>query len=237
MKFTKRFFHQLCLAGTACCALWLLCTFMLGITATFIGWPSILELPWSDFGDFVESTDGRVYVQCRFYSHILCYDTRGKFLSSLAYTANAKDTKLAAAKTGEIYLRSRNTVYTYTPEWKLISTVEDDPAKNRSWKLDADARPIRVDKTSEIIPNRPIGSGELLFSESQERVRDHYNCNDGSVLYRSKSSIRKISPDGTLLCVYQPPFILRLLQFPSAIMIAVPLGIAFFILTKNLAKH
>jgi len=88
--------------------LWFFVSFCGGPLLMFAGCPKWLEVPWSAFGDFVETPDGRVYVEAGFYSRILCYDKNGKFIANYRYPSNVKDTKLAASKTGLLFFRTKN---------------------------------------------------------------------------------------------------------------------------------
>lgn len=221
----------------AIAGLWLLCSFLAGILCTFAGSPKGLELPWSDFGDFVEAVNGNVYVECRFYGRILCYDKQGDFVGSYAYPMmNAKDTKLAAGKDGLVYFRTRNTVYGYDVSWKNVVVVTEDPSKPRIWKLSQSGRPelVRVDG---VVPDRAVLPNELLFSPSQEKERIIFNCSDGSSLERGNSEIDRISKNGRVICKYKSAILLRFLKFPWPALLSIPLFLVFVFLALLLGKR
>lgn len=212
---------------TVLTAVWFLASFLLGISVTFGFWPQRIPLPWSDAGDFVQATNGRVYIDLGFYSRILCYDRDGKFIASYSYSANAKGTKLAAGKSGLIYVCANNAVYTFNSTWKRVDLETADPAKPRVWKLSRDSRPLFVDGETGRVPNRAIRAGEFLFAPSQPEIRMSFECEDGTVLERNADSIDRVSKSGRTICKYSPPRgIAWLLTVPWPALLAVPIFLA-----------
>src|SRR4051812_44034740 len=121
-----RFWRVLRRLAAAVVVCWLggcILSFLSGFLLTVLPIPWGLPLPWSDFNDFAETPDGRVFVSVRFYNRALCYDRSGAFLSAHRFPRGAKDTRLAAGEDGLVYCRSRNAVYTYSPDWDLLTVV------------------------------------------------------------------------------------------------------------------
>src|SRR5262245_45459561 len=82
--------------------------FFSGAFFTLLPIPWGLPLPWSDFEDFVETPDGRVFVTSRFYSRVLCYDRSGNFLDAHCFPRRARATRLAVGRDGLVHCESRN---------------------------------------------------------------------------------------------------------------------------------
>lgn len=215
------------LAMAVLMGLWFFISFLAGLAITFVGSPKWLELPWSAFGDFAETTDGRVYVELGFYSRILCYDKDGKFIANFGYPGNAKDTKLASSKTGLLFFRTQNRVYGYDHNWETKFVAKDDPAKTRTWKLSEDSKPVLVNTILGAVPDRAVGPGEPLFSPSQARIRESFVCDDGSVLERVGDAIWRTSKDGRVLTRYHSPWWFYLFKFPWPSLLSIPLCVLF----------
>src|SRR4030095_9497704 len=93
-----------------------------------------LELPWSQFNDFVAGSDGSVYIHTRFYARVLRYDSSGNFLaSSPAPEWGYGD--LASDISGHIYFRIVNRVYVYDRDWNQLDARVGDSNGNRLWVL------------------------------------------------------------------------------------------------------
>src|SRR5262245_51266686 len=69
-------------AVMACWMAGCILSFLSGLLLTLLPIPWGLPLPWSDFNDFAETPDGRVFVSVRFYNRALCYDRSGNFLAA-----------------------------------------------------------------------------------------------------------------------------------------------------------
>src|SRR5262245_18869874 len=98
----KRLVLVVLIGGMVGCIL----SFLSGFLLTFLPIPWGLPLPWSDFNDFVESSDGRVFVSIRFHNRALCYDRSGTFLAAHRFPYGAKSTRLAADQAGRVYCRT-----------------------------------------------------------------------------------------------------------------------------------
>jgi len=156
---------------------WFFIAFMIGMVISFVGCPRWLELPWSVVRDYVETTDGRVYVALAFYSCVVCYDKEGNFVATYSWPLrNAKGTKLAAGKSGLLYFLGNNAVYAYDRNWKIVFDAEENPAKERRWKLAEDSKPFFDVGAPGLVPDRAVGPNELLFSPSQPRNRRNFLC-------------------------------------------------------------
>ncbi|MHC4506448.1 MAG: hypothetical protein ACYTFI_24395 [Planctomycetota bacterium] len=193
------------------CAVAFICSFAM----TVLGAPRWLPLPWSDFRDFVEGTDGRVYVNIAMFSRVLCYDDSGHFVASYPEAPYAKDAGLAAGANGRIYLRGSNTVSVMTPEWELVQKVDAHYRADRTWRMGPDGAPIHspgIDPNTSA-PNRAVRPGELLFSDNS-RVRREFVCRDGSLLRRRRNSLRKVAPDGSVVAEYGGHWLYTPVTFP-----------------------
>ena len=119
--------------------------FLSGFAITFLGAPSWLPLPWSDFDDFVQSTDGKVFVAIGFYSRVLCYDENGKFIASYQYPFGyARDVGLAVDGYGHVFFRTQHLLYTYDTSWNLLEEAEGKFYSDRHWRLGQDGKPVFV---------------------------------------------------------------------------------------------
>jgi len=133
-------------------------SFLSGLLLTVLPIPWDLPLPWSDFGDFVETADGRVIVNLRFYNRALCYDRSGNFLGTYRFPRASKVTRLAAGADGLLYCRSKNSVLVYGRDWELLSVSEADVLAERAWELDrVTGRPAHApERARQTPPDRPL---------------------------------------------------------------------------------
>jgi hypothetical protein len=226
-----RIVKRLILALVGCWIAGCFLSFISGFVLTGLPIPWKLPLPWSDLGDFIETPDGRVFVELRFYNRVLCYDRTGQFLTAYRLPRGAKATELAVGQNNLIYFRDTNTVYTYSSTWELLSKVEAEVGAERTWELSSvTSKPVHSPQRRGEPPNRPLAPGELLFAPG-ERHRV-YHCSDGTTLRRGWNSLQRISPAGEVLAVYQSPWPLWPFEFPF------PAGfawVAFFVLIPLLA--
>jgi hypothetical protein len=195
-------------------------SFLSGFCFTLIPFPWGLPLPWSDFNDFAETPDGRVFVSLRFYNRALCYDRSGKFLAAHRFPHAAKATRLATGRDGRVYCRSQNKVYVYSPDWDLLSTSEVDARAERIWELDRDTGlPVHApQRRGEVPPDRPLDPGDLLFGEADRR--EVFHCSDGSTLRRVGNGLERLSPEGEVVATYGTPWLLRPFVFPFPAVLA-----------------
>ena len=188
------------------------------------GAPTWLQLPWSQFEDFAQAKDGSVYVSVRFYQRVLRYDTSGRFLAS--YPApGAGYADLATDLNGRIHVRIANSVHTLDADWKPISQGECPFYGNRTWILSnrGDAE-CASDKEVAELPDREVSPGELLFSSRRPFGRTHFDCQDGTSLYRKGDRVIRYSSDGRVLATYGTPLYLWWAKFP------VPLAAAWVVM-------
>ena len=102
--------------------------FLSGFFITMFGAPRCLPLPWSDFKDFVESSDGDVYISLAFYHRVLRYDADGHFVASYP-VPSGKGCDLAADLTGRIFLKYRSgheRVAVFSGSWQLLEEHESN---------------------------------------------------------------------------------------------------------------
>jgi hypothetical protein len=173
-----------------------------------------LPLPWSGFNDFVETTDGRVFVSLRGYNHVLCYDRGGKFLATRRFPHHAYVTRLAAGRDGLVYCRSQHKVHAYSSDWELLSVAVADTHGVRAWELDrGTGRPVDAPhRLSDVPPDRPLGPGDPLFGTDVDR--EEFHCSDGSTLRRVGNDLERVSPDGEVVATYATPWFLRPFVYP-----------------------
>ncbi|MCK5269392.1 MAG: hypothetical protein KAJ46_01355 [Sedimentisphaerales bacterium] len=202
-------------------------SFLSGICITFLGSPSWLPLPWSGFDDFVQSPDGKVFVDIEFYSRVLCYNESGKFLASYPYPfGNAKDTGLAVDHNGRIFFRTQHWLYIYDVSWNLLEKDEGEFDSSRNWRLDEEGQPVFVLGRQDVsVPNRAAVAGEYIFSKSYKR--SEFTCMNGSRLVRKDNHLERHSVQGELLATYNGPRILSLFTFPWPAFLAWPLAFLF----------
>jgi hypothetical protein len=201
-------------------------SFLSGLFITFMGCPRWIELPWSGFGDYVEAIDGRVYVEARFYGRILCYEKNGKFVANYAFPIrNAKDTGLASGENGFIYFRTRNSVYGFDRNWNIVFSAEEDPSMDRTWKMSRKLSPSFApgEGGKQFVPDRAISTNELLFSSTQDGVRQSFTCTDGTILERDGNALIRRSKEGGMLHRYSDARIVSLLRFPWPSVLGFPL--------------
>jgi hypothetical protein len=203
--------------GVALLACWMagcVLSFLSGFLLTVLPIPWGLPLPWSDFNDFVETPDGRVFVSVRFYNRALCYDRSGRFIAARRFPYGAKTTRLAAGRDGLVYCRSQNKVYVYSSDWELLSVAEADAQAERVWELGRDAGlPVHAPhRHGEAPPDRALDSGDLLFGEAARR--EVFHCADGSVLRRVGNGLERVSAEGEVIAAYGTPWLLWPFVFP-----------------------
>jgi hypothetical protein len=210
-------------------AVWMLgciVSFLSGALLSFVPIPWAGPLPWSDMGDFVETPDGKMLVELRFYNRVLCYDRDGELLAAYRLPRGSKATQLAVDQHNLIYFRAKNTVYTYSSTWEVVSVVEADAGEVRTWELSSETgQPIHVPQRRGTPPDRALVPGDLLFAPTERR--DVFHCADGTTLHRVGSSLNRRSPAGDLVATYQTFWCLRPFVFPFPGVLA---WLAFFIL-------
>jgi hypothetical protein len=197
------------------CWLTLLSTFVI----TEIGSPRWLPLPWSEFRDYIEAPDGRVYVDIRFYWRVLCYDRDGNFIASYqAPKGGGGDSALAVDKAGHIYYRIRNSIYIFDSQWQETGKTAVADSENRTWILNSSGQPEYA-PTARSLPltERAVAPGELLFLPGHQHLA--FLCGDGTFLKRDGNTLEKKTADGKTLVRYGTPWPLKPLVFP------VPAGI------------
>lgn len=158
-----------------------LITWCLAVASVFVlsaivpRWPVWLELPWSDFEDFVVTPNGEVVVYTGSFQRLLVYDLEGRFVASLPGPRARGDHRLAVDRQGRVYVRRGRTVWVtdtldpeaYTPRMSIEKAPEDG-----TWVLDTKGDLQAVEGPAPgPVPNRAIGPGELLFAPGMERRR------------------------------------------------------------------
>ena len=200
-------------------AIWMLLTFAtfgIGFTISEFGCPSWLQLPWSDVKDFVETSDGKIFVSSGFYRQVIAYDENGNFIESHPYPYG-KFGQLAVDDFDNIYFWSNGDVFVYDKNWKQIKTVSK-PSPNcecNSWRLDDNEQLIclteKTDKQRVI--SKAVEKGAVLLSYESEK-RTIFNNKSGSSLHRDWFTITRYSADGKVLTEYGTPWYLIWAVFP-----------------------
>ncbi|MHC4665547.1 MAG: hypothetical protein ACYS9T_06260 [Planctomycetota bacterium] len=202
--------------------------FLCGMVTIYFGAPSWLPLPWSDFDDFVQSSDGKVFVDIGLYSRVLCYDENGTFIASCPYRfGGAKDVGLAVDDHGHVFFRTQHLLYTYDTSWNLLEEAEGEFYSDRHWRLGQDGKPViaTVDVKYPRVPDRVAKPGELIFSKTYKRTT--FTCMDGTRLIRVRNHLNRYSTEGELVGQYSEPWLLSIFTFPWPAALAWPLGFLF----------
>jgi hypothetical protein len=175
--------------------------------------PRWLRVPWSDFGDFAETPDGRVYVDIKFYSRVLCYDHYGNFIASYLSPVSGGDTGLAADTAGRIYYRQRNTVHIFNDHWQRIGEVSAADSANRTWILNPAGQPEYSPRDRDLqLPDHAAAPGELLFADTGRR--QSHRALDGTNLNRRHNSLIRRTEAGQTIATYGTPWVLVPIVFP-----------------------
>jgi len=202
--------------------------FLSGPAIMFLGSPSWLPLPWSDFDDFVQTPDGKVFVDIRFYQRVLCYDANGEFVASYPYPpGHPKVTGLAVNEDGHVLFRARNILYIYSSTWDLLEKFEGEDSANMYWRLKENGQPayIKSDFVYPRVPDRVAIPGEYLFRKEGKRTT--FRCMDGSQLIRGINHLKRYTAEGELVGQYSGPRLLWIFTFPFPAFLAWPLAFLF----------
>ena len=202
--------------------------FLSGPAIIFLGAPSWLPLPWSDFDDFIQTPDGKVFVDIRFYNRVLCYDKNGEFVASYPYPPGyPKVTGLAVNEDGHVLFRSRDNLYIYSSSWNFLEKIEGDDSVRRHWRLGEDGQPVYMKINVEYprVPDRVAKHGEYLFRSGIKRTT--FTCIDGSQLVRRRNQLKRYSVEGELVGQYSGPWLLSIFTFPWPAFLAWPLAFLF----------
>jgi hypothetical protein len=215
------------MAGIVGC-IWIgLCmaAFLSGAVFTLAGAPGWLPLPWSDFQDFVEGPDGRVYVGLAFYHRVLCYSGEGKFIASYR-PPSGKHVHLAADARGQIYCLTSSggdNLGVYDGNWRLVREYSERYQRDRVWRLQAGGNPALQPAPEEAqIADWPAKPGDILFANGDRRRS--FACADGTTLIRRGNHLERLSADGQVITQYASPLLLRPLTFPWPAVTAWPLA-------------
>ena len=191
-----------------------LVVFIFGAVISGLGAPQWLPLPWSDVDDFVENSDGDIYVGLGFYHRVLRYDATGRFVAS--YQApGPKGTHLAADLKGQVYHLS----YGKNPQLTVLSrswqpvAVLTRHSNNTDWRLDAKGEPVPVDSWCAVpVVDRAANPGEYIFSRNTRRKS--FVCMDNSTLVLKGNHLERTIADGRVTAVYSSPWFLQPFAFP-----------------------
>ena len=187
------------------------------------GAPRRLELPWSQFNDFVAGNDGSVYIHARAYARVLRYDSSGHFVASYPAPEWGYG-ELATDISGHIYFRIINRVYVYDRDWNRLDARAGDFYGNRMWVVNdqGQLQEAPPGRNSEPPADQAVSAGGVMFSSSRlTDPRHQFTLMDGSHLERRGDRLIKYAPDGQVVVRYGTPWYSWWAKFP------VPLASAF----------
>ena len=189
------------------------------------GAPRWLELPWSQFNDFVAGSDGSVYIYSRRYGRVLRYDSSAHFVASYPASGGGYG-QLASDTGGHIYFRTVNLVYVYDRDWNQLDARAGDFYGNRMWALNdqGQLQEAPPGRKREPRADQAVSAGGLLFSFPTTDGRSHFTLGDGSHLERNGDELAKYDRDGQALVRYGTRWYLWWAKFP------VPLASAWVIM-------
>ena len=201
-------------------------TLMAGLVISEMGSPRWLPLPWSDLTDFVETSDGRVFVSIGFFGRILAYDKDGEFLGSFHYPPTKPGARLNVDDNDRVYFRAAGKIFALDNDLEPRQVAELIGCTE--WTL-ADTRELvctsmERDKLNEPTTT-PVKAGERVFA-SNLAPRKFFTGKDGSTLRRGWTRLVRFSPQGEKEASFGTPWYLWLLQSPFP---TLPLIFVFFI--------
>ncbi len=195
-------------------------TFVFGAIFTAAGAPSWLPLPWSNFQDFVEGPDGRVYVGLGFYHRVLCYSRDGQFFASYR-PPSGKGVNLAADATGHIYCRTTGGIGVYNGDWQILREYSEHYKPDHVWRLRAEGEPALVPApVGAKVADRPAKPSDIIFDF--RGGRRSFACADGTTLIRRGNHLERLSAHGQVITRYAGPVLLWPLTFPWPALTALP---------------
>jgi hypothetical protein len=210
-------------------------TFLSGIFVKFVGAPKWMPLPWSDFGDFVESSDENVFITINFYSRVICYNADGEFVASYPFPRGGPDNGLASSIDGRIFFRSHNHLCVYDDSWQKILELENDSDRDINWILDSSGNPVIYSGIDQWVVNKLAQPGDQIFAKEEQRKK--FECGDGSVLVRDGNSLKKYNNDGSLQTTYSASILFYPITFPWPGFLAWPYLFFLFILAIRRSRN
>jgi hypothetical protein len=189
----------------------LLSTFLIGAA----GAPRRLELPWSQFNDFVAGSDESVYIYARAYGRVLRYDSSGHFVASYPAPEWGYG-ELATDISGHIYFRIINRVYVYDRDWNQLDAKAGNFYGNRMWLVNdqGQLQEAAPGRSADPRADRAVSAGGMLFSSVQTDPRHQFTLMDGSHLERRGDRLIKYAPNGQVVLRYGTPWYLWWAKFP-----------------------
>lgn len=202
--------------------------------------PTSLPLPWTDLGDFIETPNGDIYFNSRFFARILRVDASGNFIASYRYPSHEDDAKymlLALDPYGHIYMKGPISIYTCTTDMQVIATFTQTCSY---WIFDEDGHVSCGEPTH---PSQPRSDGisrpgePVFFYATPER--EAFHSEDGGVLRRTWLGFEK-QRDHEIVATFRPHGVLMLFNTPW---FGLPLMVGAFLLLgmlteqKNILRH
>jgi hypothetical protein len=196
------------------------------------GCPRWLELPWSDFRDFVEGPDGRVYVSLGIYPSVLCYDRLGRFVASYPVPETKHGVNLGVDDDGKLYYWA-GSVRVKKWDWQDIGEVPGESEQwlghCQQWMLNESKQPICSPQPPGWKPGdppgpvdrvltRPATAGDVIFT-NVGRKRVTFSCPDGSTLERHGNSIIRKSQNGSIVATYHTAWYLLWASMPFPLLL------------------
>lgn len=217
-------------------AIWMIgcfISFMSAPAIMFLGSPSWLPLPWSDLGDFIQTKDGKVFIDIQFYNRVLSYDQNGKFVASYPYPVDfLKFTGLAVDEDNNILFKARDDLYIYNSSWEQIEKIVGRDDVHWHWRLDENGRPCYMKRNgkSPTVADSIARPGDFLFRGYIKRRT--FKCEDGSKLVRDGNTLIRYSAEGELVGKYGGLWPLKIFEFPLPGILAWPLFFLYYV-NKN----
>ena len=199
------------------------------------GAPRRLELPWSQFNDFIAGSDGSVYIHARAFGRVLRYDSNGHFVASYPDPEWGYG-ELSTDISGNIYFRIVNRVYVYDRDWNQLDARATDFYGNRMWVLNdqGQLQPAPPGRKAEPPAERAVSAGGLVFSSSSlTDPRRHFTLMDGTYLERYGDELTKYARDGQPLVKYGTRWYLWWAKFPVPVAIAWAMALIWAVLESG----
>lgn len=199
---TRSLFFALLMTWTVLCGV----SFLVGAVSHFADPPGDVQLPWSDFSDFVEGADGNVYVHLSKYSRVLCYSRAGYFIAS--YPTQAVGAGPPTGAREPTSARPQNSGRARQTPWsKLSDEAEADCASRAGVKGHGDGAPCLPDSGPAVLAAggvRPPAASAV----DESAPRTQLSSPDGTLLERRGGSLLRLSKEGEVLTRYNTPWYL-----------------------------
>lgn len=189
--------------------------------------PDWLPIPINKPRDFIQTKDGSVFI-ATLNDRVAQYGQQGDFVathwnSDLNEGIYGLDVQFAADDSGLLYVKVEDKIRVYKAGWKEIDakrkTVTYQSSgwgsgykikpSSQNWLFIGNGTLQYLNETKLPYHDRIIHPGELAFSKKRESFdRQHFNCEDGTVLQRDGWSIIRTNENGDTIASYQTSWFL-----------------------------